>query len=198
MSLIQMLGMMLPLLVFIVIDAVYKNIKVSIIAAIACAIVQLLYYYFKTGKIDWFVFLDVGLIVGLGVVSIALKNEMFFKVKPAIIEVVAIILFLVFYFSPDSFLLDYFGRMLPEGKVLNPAAVGVLKNMLLIMCGYIFLHIGAVLYTAVYSSRNVWAFVSGPGFYLLFIPAMVVIFVKNYNKRKRTALHSKSVQKRKK
>jgi intracellular septation protein A len=179
-----MLGMMLPLLVFIVIDAVYKNIKVSIIAAIACAIVQLLYYYFKTGKIDWFVFLDVGLIVGLGVVSIALKNEMFFKVKPAIIEVVAIILFLVFYFSPDSFLLDYFGRMLPEGKVLNPDAVGILKNMLLIMCGYIVLHIGAVLYTAIYSSRNVWAFVSGPGFYLLFIPAMAVIFVKRMRQRR--------------
>jgi cytochrome c-type biogenesis protein CcmH/NrfF len=38
-----------------------------------------------------------------------------------------------------------------------------MKTMLLWMSGYVLIHIGAVLYTAFYSSRKMWAFFSGPG-----------------------------------
>ncbi len=182
--LFQLLGQMLPLIVFIIVDSVCNNIKVSIISAIVFAAGQLLFYYMKTGRFDWFVLLDVGLIAGLGFISIVLKNEMFFKVKPAIIEAATIIFMLVLIFSPDRFLLDYFGRMMPKGMMLNPAAIGALKKMLLFMCGYILVHVGAVLYTAQFSSRKMWAFVSGPGFYFLFIPVMAFIIVKRLRMRR--------------
>jgi hypothetical protein len=74
--------------------------------------------------------------------------------------------------------------MMPNGMSINPAAIGALKNMLLIMSGYIVVHIGAVLYTAKFSSRKMWAFVSGPGFYFLFIPVMVYVFVKRMKGRR--------------
>jgi intracellular septation protein A len=185
MVLFQLLGQMLPLIVFIIVDSVCNNIKVSIISAIVFAAGQLLFFYLKTGRFDWFVLLDAGLIAGLGLVSIVLKNEMFFKVKPAIIEAATIIFMLVLVFSPDRFLLDYFGRMMPKGMVLNPAAMGALKKMLFFMCGYVLVHIGAVLYTARFSSRKMWAFVSGPGFYFLFIPAMLYMFIKRRRQRVR-------------
>jgi intracellular septation protein A len=184
MSPMMLLGQMLPLLVFIIVDALFNNIRASIISAIAFAVVQLAFYYVKTGQFDWFVLLDVGLIAALGTISIVLKNEMFFKVKPAIIEAAAIVFFLVLIISPDSFLIDYFGRMMPKGMVLKTAAIGAMKTMLLWMCGYVLLHIGAVLYTAFYSSRKMWAFVSGPGFYLLFVPVMAVIIVKAVQRRR--------------
>lgn len=176
--LFQLLGQMFPLIVFIIVDSFCNNVKISIISAIVFAVGQLLFYYFKTGAFDWFVLLDVVLIAGLGSVSILFKNEMFFKVKPAIIEAATIIFMLVLIFSPDRFHLNYFGRMMPKGMALNPAAIGALKNMLLVMSGYIVVHIGAVLYTAKFSSRKMWAFVSGPGFYFLFIPVMGYVFVK--------------------
>ncbi len=181
---VQIVGQMLPLIVFIIVDSVVKDIRISIASAIVFAVVQLLFFYFKTGRFDWFVLLDVGLIAGLGTISIIFKNEMFFKVKPAVIEAATIIFFLALILSPDRFLLDYFGRMLPQGKILNPAVVGTMKTMLLWMCGYVLLHIGAVLYTAFYTSRRVWAFVSGPGFFLLFIPIMAVLIFKTMIRRR--------------
>jgi intracellular septation protein A len=193
MILTQLFLQMLPLIVFIIVDSIFNNIRISIISAIVFAAGQLVFYYAKTGRIDWFVFLDVGLIVGLGAIAIIFKNELFFKVKPAIIEGAAIVFFLVLILSPDRFLLDYFGRMMPKGIVLNPAAMGAMKTMLVWMCGYVVVHIGAVLYTAFYSSRKMWAFVSGPGFYLLFIPVMAWLIVKAIRKRRNvSAKYAKS------
>jgi intracellular septation protein A len=193
MTFMQLFLQMLPLIVFIIVDALFNNLRVSIISAIVFAAGQLAFYYVKSGRFDWFVLLDVGLIVGLGLVSVALKNDIFFKVKPAIIEVAAMVFFLALIFSPDRFLFNYFGRMMPKGVMLNPAAIGAMKVMLVWMCGYMLVHIGAVLYTAFYSSRTVWAFVSGPGFYLLFIPIMAWIIIKAVRKRRKvTANYARS------
>jgi intracellular septation protein A len=186
MTAIPLLVQMFPLIVFIIVDALFNNVKISIISAVAFAAMQLAFFCAKTGRFDWLILLDVALIAGLGVLSLAFRNEIFFKVKPAVIEVAAIVFFLVLVLSPGSFLLDYFGRMMPPGKVLKPEAIGAMKVMLLWMCGYLLLHIGAVLYTAFHSSRKMWAFVSGPGFYLLFVPVMAVIFLKAARRRRRS------------
>ncbi len=176
---------MLPLIVFIIIDSLFNNIRFSIVSAVVFAAGQSVFYYVKTGQVEWFVLLDVGLIVALGAVSVIFKNDLFFKVKPAIVEAAAIVFFLVMALSPDRFLLGYFGRMMPKAMVMTPQNIGVMKHLLLIMCGYILVHIGAVLYTAFYASRKMWAFVSGPGFYLLFIPATGMVVLKNNRLRRR-------------
>jgi uncharacterized membrane protein len=85
--------------------------------------------------------------------------------------------------APGPFLLRYFGRMMP-GMVLRSEAMGIMKWMLGLMCIFTALHIGAVLYTAFHSSREVWAFVSGPGFYLMVLPAGVVIGIVLRKRRK--------------
>ena len=180
---LQLFGQMLPLVIFIIVDSVCSNIRISILSAIVFACGQIGFYYVKTGRFDWFVLLDVGLISAMGILSIVSRNDLFFKVKPAIIEGAAIVFMLVLFFSSDRFLLDYFGRLTPKGMTLNPALIGSMKIMLLWGCIYMIFHIGAVLYTAYYSSRKMWAFISGPGFYLLFIPVMVIILLKK-SKRK--------------
>lgn len=169
---------LLPLLVFIVADAVFNNPAISIVLAIVTATVQLTLFYIKTRKIDWFILLDAGLIIALGAVSILLENDLFFKLKPAIINAVAIIIFVVFIFSPDRFLTGYFGRLMPEQTQLRPGMIPLMKKMLGWMCLCIALHGAAVLYSAFKCSRKTWAFVAGPGFYVLFIPVMVYILLK--------------------
>lgn len=176
---------LLPLLVFIVADAVFNNPKLSIILAVVTAAVQMAIYYRQTGQIDWFLLLDVALIVALGAVSIILDNDLFFKLKPGLIDVIGIVLFLVFVFSPDQFLIGYFGRVLQGQRMtFNPQMVPLMKSMLVWMCAYLALHTGAVVYTALYSSRKVWAFVAGPGLYLMFIPIMIFIIVKRFQNRR--------------
>ena len=183
---IQLLVQMLPLIVFIIVDSVFDNVGVSILSAIVFAAAQLVFFYVKTGRFDWFVLLDAALIAGLGTVSIVCRNDLFFKVKPAVIEAATVIFFIVMIVLPDRFLAGYFGRMMPKGMVLRPGAIGTMKMMLIGMSVYVAVHIGAVLYTAFYASRRVWAFVSGPGFYLLFIPVLPVLVVKARKRRAST------------
>ena len=169
---------MVPLLVFLVVDMIWSNTTVSIISAVLFAVVQITFSYIRTGAIDYFVFIDVALIVGLGATSIFLKNDLFFKMKPAIIELVMSGLLLALVLAPDSFLMGYLGRFMPPNTTFTPEAIPLIKKMLIAMIIYTLLHIGAVYYTALHSSRKMWAMVSGPGYFLLFIPLMIWIGVK--------------------
>ncbi len=167
------LTQLLPLIVFLVVDSLVTDVRVSIVCAVVFAIGQLGVTFTRSRRVDWFVVLDVLLIVALGALSIAFDNELFFKVKPAIIEAATILVVLGLLLAPDRFLLAYFGRLMP-GTPLRPEAVGMMKSMLCWMCVSTAVHIGAVLFTAWSSSREVWALVAGPGFYLALLPMIGV------------------------
>ena len=164
---------LLPLIVFIVVDSFVTDVRISIASAIIFAAGQMVFVYVHSRRFEWLILIDVGLIAGLGGVSIAFDNELFFKVKPAIIEGLTIIFILVLILAPGRFLLRYFGRMMP-GMVFRPEALRMMKLMLGLICAGTAVHIGGVLYTAFYSSKEVWAFVSGPGFYIIVLPIGVI------------------------
>jgi intracellular septation protein A len=167
------LTQLLPLIVFIVVDSFVTDVRISIIAAILFAVGQMAFVYARSRRFEWLILIDVGLIVALGGISIAFDNQIFFKVKPAIIEGVAIVFIAVLILAPGQFLLRYFGRMMP-GMVLRPEALRMMKLMLGLICAGTAVHIGGVLYTAFCSSKEVWAFVSGPGFYIIILPIGVL------------------------
>lgn len=164
---------LLPLIVFIIVDSLVTDVRISIAAAILFAAGQMAFVYARTRRFEWLILIDVGLIGALGGISIAFDDDLFFKVKPAIVEGVVIVFIAVLILAPGQFLLKYFGRMMP-GMVLRPEAMKMMKLMLGLICAATAVHIGAVLYTAFYSSREVWAFVSGPGFYIIVLPIGVV------------------------
>lgn len=178
-----MLLQMLPLLVFILVDMIFSNTVVSIVSAILFAVFQMGFTFVKTGSPDYFVLIDVILIAGLGTVSIFLKNDLFFKMKPAIIEAVMVLFILVLALAPDSFLIGYLSRFLPEGTQILPEALPMMKRALWGLSLYTLLHIGAVWFTALHSSRKMWAVVSGPGYFFIFIPIMAVLLFKKYKNR---------------
>lgn len=175
---------LLPLLVFIVVDSFVTDVRISIACAVVFAVGQLAVTWARSKRVDWFVLLDVALIAGLGGVSIALEDEMFFKVKPAIVEAVTIVFMLALIVAPSRFLIGYFGRMVPDMAV-DPQALKSMKAMLGLMCGYTALHIGAVLWAAFRMSREAWAFVSGPGFYVFFAPVLAVVLFRAWRERRK-------------
>lgn len=175
---------LLPLLVFIVVDAFVTDVRISIACAVVFAVGQLAVTWARAKRVDWFVLLDVALIAGLGGVSIALEDETFFKVKPAVVEAATIVFMLALVVSPSRFLVGYFGRLVPDLAV-DPRALKSMKAMLGLMCGYTALHIGAVLWAAFRMSREAWAFVSGPGFYVFFLPVLGVVFFRAWRERRK-------------
>ena len=175
---------LLPLLVFLVVDALVDDVRISILAAIVFAVAQLATTWRQTRKFDWFVVLDAALIAGMGAVSIVMEDEFFFKLKPAIIEAVSIVFMVGLMRSSDAFLAGYVGRMTP-GTVLEPSALAPMRRVMGWSALYIALHIAAVLYTAVYASKSVWALVSGLGFYLPLIPVMAVMLGRAWLRRRK-------------
>lgn len=180
------LTQLLPLIAFIAVDAFVTDVRISIACAVLFAVGQLAVTWVRRRRFEWLVLLDVGLIVGLGGLSIALQDERFFKVKPAIVEAVTIALLVGLLLAPGRFLLGYLGRVVP-GRALGPEAVGALKSMLGLVCAATALHVGLVLYTAFYASRELWAFVSGPGFYLLLLPLGAALAWRSRRKARRVA-----------
>jgi intracellular septation protein A len=174
----------LPILVFVVVDSLIENTVVSIFSAVGFTAVQAGVTWYLSGKFDYFLLIDLGLIAVMGGISIATNDDRYFLVKPAVIEGLCIPFLLFFVFAPDRYIMQYFGRYMPTGKVLNPVALPLLKRMLAIMSGYIALHVLAILYTARHSTRKIWAMVSGPGFYFIFIPVMVFVLAKRYRQRR--------------
>lgn len=182
-----LLTQLLPLLVFIVADALVTDVRVSILCAVVFALGQLAFTWARSHAFDWFVVLDVGLIASLGAIAIVFKNDVFFKVKPAIIEGITIVFMLALILAPDRFLMGYFGRIMP-GRELRPEALAAMRSLLGWMALYTAVHLGAVLYTAFRSSKQTWAWVSGPGYYLLFVPIMAVVLGKRLKARRRERL----------
>lgn len=174
---------MLPLFVFLIVDMIFTNTAVSIISAVLFAVFQMLFTYKRDGSPDYLILFDVGLIVALGVLSIILKNDLFFKLKPAIIETIMVAFIIGFTFAPDSFIIKYLSRFTPKQMSLSMALIPQIKKMCWAMAIYTLLHAGAVWYTAYYSSRKVWALVSGPGYFLIFIPVLLLMILRKRRPR---------------
>lgn len=173
---------LLPLVVFVIAEALFKKPVLSIALAMLCTLIQLVYFYITTGRFDSSILLDAGLIAVLGTISIFAKNQLFFKLKPVFVDIACIVYLLILFFSSDNFLLDYINRMMTDTKQFTPAMMTILKPMLLIFSVNCLLHGASVVYTALFSSQRVWLFIAGPGMIFLFIPVMIVVLLRDWTR----------------
>lgn len=168
---VSFLTQALPLVVFLLVDALVDDARWSILAAVAFAVLQLVVTWRATRRFDWFVLVDVGLIAGLGGVSLALDDALFFKLKPAVMEGASVVFLGVLLLLPPAFLARYVGRLTP-GRALPPEALRLMRGLLAGAATLTALHAGAVVAAAVWASKETWALVSGPGFYVALAPLL--------------------------
>jgi isopentenyldiphosphate isomerase/intracellular septation protein A len=177
----------LPLLVFIAADAVWGT-KIGLIVAVIVGILEFIISYFKEKIVDKFILLDVGLIVVLGMVSILLENEIFFKLKPALIELIFCIVMGISIFSPVNIML-LMSRRYMKNIEFGQGQIQQLNKSLRILF-YIFLvHTALVIYSAFFMSRGAWAFISSGLFYIIF--GLYFLFELIRNKYKQRQLQEK-------
>ncbi|MCF8358045.1 MAG: septation protein IspZ [Prolixibacteraceae bacterium] len=156
----------IPLFVFIAADEIWGT-KVGLIVALAVGLFELVYTYFKEKRFDKFILLDTALLLALGGVSLLLHNEIFFKIKPAVIEAIMCIILAFSAFTP----IDIVGGMTKrymKGMEMNDAVMKKFKQTLKVMFWIFAAHTLLVLYAAFYMSKEAWAFISGGLFYILF------------------------------
>jgi isopentenyldiphosphate isomerase/intracellular septation protein A len=166
----------MPLLIFIVADSFF-GLTYGLLVAILFGIFELVYTYFKEKRLDNFILFDTSLILLLGLVSILLQNDLFFKIKPGLIELILVTLLGVTAFSNNPLLIKLTGRYM-KGVTFSREH---LTQMQILMRRLFFIVLGhtiLVFYSAFYMSNEAWAFISGGLFYLLMGALVGVEFVR--------------------
>jgi isopentenyldiphosphate isomerase len=156
----------LPIFAYLISDLIFKNLFLSIISAISIGIVEFIVTIFIYKKIDFFILIELILILILGLISIYLKDGIFFKLKPAIIEFILLIFVLFLSFSKkviNLWISRYF-------KTLNISNLNAdkMQNMMFVIIPVLIIHITLIVLSALFFSESTWAFVSGFLLYIFF------------------------------
>lgn len=155
----------LPLIVFIIADELF-GLTLGLIVAISFGIVQLFLSYIRKRRFDRFILFDTFLILCLGLISILLQNDIFFKIKPGLIGIILVVLLGISAFSNNKLLLKMSGRYLKDVQ-LSEQQFHIMQVMLKRMFFIFSIHTLLIFYAAFYLSKEAWGFISGGLFYLL-------------------------------
>lgn len=168
-----------PLFVFIAVDELWGT-KAGLIAALVIGVAELLWIGIREKRFDRFVLFDTLLLLALGGVSILLENDLFFKLKPALVELILCIILALSAFSKVNIVELMSKRYLKDVSLSEEQTRSMrasLKRMFYIFAGHTLL----VFYAAFFLSNEAWAFISGGLFYILF----GVLFLFEYFKQKK-------------
>ena len=171
----------IPLFVFIAADEIWGT-KVGLIVALVIGIMELGYTFIKEKRFDKFILLDTSLLIVLGGISILLDNDIFFKIKPAIIEAIMCVILAVSAFTR----IDIVGGMSQrymKGLEMSDEVQKKFKKTLKTMFWIFTAHTLLVVYAAFFMSKEAWAFISGGLFYILF----AIYFLYEFFQQKRKA-----------
>ena len=156
----------IPLFIFIAADEIWGT-KVGLIVALAVGTFELIYTYIKEKRFDKFVLLDTALLVALGGVSLLLHNDIFFKIKPAVVEAILCVILAISAFTR----IDIVGGMSQrymKGIEINDQVQRKFKQTIKAMFWIFSAHTLLVVYSAFFMSKEAWAFISGGLFYIIF------------------------------
>lgn len=175
----------LPLLVFIAADALWGT-RVGLVVAVASGIIEMAVTYVQNRTWDRFVILDTLLIVAMGGLSLLLENDIFFRLKPAIVELVFCLILGISAFSPLNLMLAMSRRYLKGIAFSREQARAMTRSMRALF--FIFLgHAALTVYAAFALSLQAWGFISGGLFYILFAAFFIGEWLRNRRQAKRAA-----------
>jgi isopentenyldiphosphate isomerase/intracellular septation protein A len=181
--LLQLLPGFIPLFAFVLADELWGT-TVGLVVAVASGVIELVYYRIKDKTFDKFILLDTLLIIALGLISIALDNEIFFKIKPALIGALMCIILGISVFTPSNLLLNMSKRYMKGIEFSDLQYNQFRKNMRVLF--WIFLgYTGLVFYSVWFMSKGAWAFISGGLFYVIFGAYFLYEFIRNRFRQKR-------------
>jgi isopentenyldiphosphate isomerase/intracellular septation protein A len=173
----KMLPGLIPLLIFILADEIWGT-MVGLYVALGFGIAEFLFYYIKDKIIDRFILLDTLLLVVLGGISIAFENDLFFKIKPALIEAILLAVIAFSLWGPRNIMMAMSERYMGEMH-LNSSQEKSMRNNMLAVFWITVIHIILVLFSAFYMSKEAWFFISGGLYYIFFGLFFAFMLLKN-------------------
>jgi len=156
----------IPLFVFIAADEIWGT-KIGLFVAVGVGLAEMGWVAAKERRFDRFILFDTLLLVALGGISILLDNDIFFKLKPGLIELILVVILAVSAFSKVNIIGLMGQRYLKDFDFNNNLLLQMRQSMKTMF--YLFAaHTLLVFYAAFFMSNAAWAFISGGLFYILF------------------------------
>ena len=179
----QLLPGFIPLFVFIAADEIWGT-KIGLFVAVGFGIAEMIWIGIRERRFEKFVLFDTVLLVVLGVVSIILDNDIFFKLKPGLIELILIAVLGVSAFSSLN-IIGMMGQRYMKGVEFNEVQERQLKRSLKILFYIFMVHTLLVFYSAFYMSKEAWVFISGGLFYLIFAAYFAIEMLRQRRQQKK-------------
>ena len=173
----------IPLFVFIAADEIWGT-KIGLFVAVGVGVAEMLWVGIKEKRFDKFILFDTLLLVILGAVSILLNNDIFFKLKPGLIELILVAVLAVSAFSPVN-IIGLMGQRYLKDTQFNEAQMAQMRKSLKYLFYIFTAHTLLVFYATFYMSKEAWAFISGGLFYILF---GAYFFIEMYRQKKKQKL----------
>ena len=171
----------IPLFVFIAADEIWGT-KTGLYVAIGTGLLEMSWVGYKEKRFDKFILFDTVLLVILGATSIILNNDIFFKLKPGLVELILVAILAVSAFSSMNIIGLMGQRYLKGTKFTDEQELQMRKSMKVLF--YIFTaHTILVFYATFYLSKEAWAFISGGLFYTLFGVYFLIEYFRQRKKR---------------
>lgn len=174
----------IPLFVFIAADEIWGT-KIGLFVAVGVGIAEMVWIAIKEKRFEKFVLFDTLLLVVLGAVSILLDNDIFFKLKPGLIELILIAVLAVSAFSSVN-IIGLMGKRYLKDTAFSEAQMTQMRQSLKVLFFIFSFHTILVFYSAFYMSKEAWAFISGGLFYIIF--GVYFLFEMYRQKRKQKLL----------
>lgn len=178
----KMLPGLMPILIFIIADEIWGT-QTGLIVAVILGVLQLIYFAIKDKKLEKFVLMDTLLIVAMGGISILLHNDVFFKLKPAIIEIILAAILAYSLFSKNNIMLSMSKRYIKDLQTTEAQETIMrrsIRNMLIIL----LIHLIILIYSSFWMSTEAWAFVSTALFYIMIFGYFGIEFIIKYLKNR--------------
>jgi len=156
----------IPLFVFIAADEIWGT-KVGLFVAVGVGIAEMIWVAVKEKRFEKFVLFDTLLLVVLGAVSILLDNDIFFKLKPGLVELILVAVLAISAFSGVN-IIGLMGQRYMKDIELSKAQVQQMRTSMKSLFFIFLVHTVLVFYSAFYMSKEAWAFISGGLFYIIF------------------------------
>lgn len=170
---------LIPVIVFVIIDGFSRDLRSSVVGAVAASYVELLAMYYSTGRWDGLSLVATSLFVIFGYLSIRYKDRLYFKLQPAVVCLIAagFVGYLQFFGEPMVY------RYLPLLKETAPPMVQPFladQNFLKVLnylCNglmWVILIEGALIaYTALKCGNTAWLIMNAFGVWI--VGAVVIV-----------------------
>ncbi|WP_319502908.1 NUDIX domain-containing protein [uncultured Draconibacterium sp.] len=174
----------IPLFVFIAADEIWGT-KIGLFIAIAVGVAEMAWIAVKEKRFEKFVLFDTLLLVVLGGVSILLDNDIFFKLKPGLIELILVAVLAISAFSTVN-IVGMMGQRYMKDVEFNTAQMQQMRRSMKSLFFIFLVHTFLVFYSAFFMSKEAWVFISGGLFYIIF--GVYFLFEMLRQKKKQKAL----------